>query len=655
MGHSHSTASQIEYSVEVQPAANPSESPIYRRPDALPLPTPPPQPLTLYSLFLNSTNHFGQFPFLGTRESLLNGSFGRYTWESYADTLLKVNRLADSLGGFVEVQEGKMVVLGVYCKTRAEWVVTDLACMAQGMVSVMLLDTLGFDCISQVINTTEMTVMALSSVNKSVIYHLKREGEIPSLTHLIQFENVVMAERVEAQKLGFTLLSYSELTSSGGGNGPKRLPNPDSVYSICYTSGTYGPPTGIIITHTQIVTMTSTVTHAFAFTHDDVYFSFLPHAHIMERSLTYVAMSVGASIGYYSGNMSKLRDDLLILRPTLMSAVPRVLYKMADNIRKEVSTLSRFKKAIYRRAIKAKTGKYHATGKLTNKMWDALVLKPLKESFGGRLRLMLVGGAQMNSKELVFLRVALSIPIIEGYGLTESCACSFVTDPSDHVPGHVGGPLSFLEAKLINIKLTDRGEIEGELCLRGPTVARQSFRSRSKVYDSEMLVDTEGWLHTGDKVSRNPANGSFTVTGRLKDFFKLSHGEFISPEKIENCYKCPYIDQMVVYGNPLRSNLVALVVPNESKFRAFLDEVHPFRSEIPIEELCSSEEVRVQLMKKLKDLSAKHYLNAYERVSNVLLIPALDAEHYTSVGKVRRDRVLEVYRGRLEELYGAAK
>jgi long-chain acyl-CoA synthetase len=206
-----------------------------------------------------------------------------------------------------------MMTMGVYCKTRAEWVVVDLACMAQGIVSVVLFDTLGFDSIAQVINATRMTAMALSSVNKSVIYHLKREGELPTLVHLIQFENVVTAERAEAQILGFILHSYAEMTAAGSGNGPKRFPTPETLYSICYTSGTYSSPSGILVQHKHITSMIKAVTSAFAFTHDDVYLSYLPQAHIMERTLTYVAMNVEASIGFYAGNMNKLREDMQVL------------------------------------------------------------------------------------------------------------------------------------------------------------------------------------------------------------------------------------------------------------------------------------------------------------------------------------------------------
>ena len=647
------SSTHIYYSVEVQPPSLPTESPIYRRPTDLHLSLTPSHPSTIFSLFLDSANRFGQFPFLGTRECLLNGSFGHYSWETYGDTLLRVNRLADGLKGLMESEEGKMATMGVYSKTRAEWVVVDLACMAQGMVSVVLFDTLGFDSIAQVINATKMTAMALSSVNKSVIYHLKREGEISTLVHLIQFENVVTAEQVEARKLGFTLHSYAHLTSSSAGNGPKRLPTPDSLYSICYTSGTYGTPSGILIQHKHITSMVGAVTNAFAFTHDDVYLSYLPQAHIMERSLTYVAMSVGASIGFYSGNMSKLREDLQALRPTLMAAVPRVLYKMAENIRKEASLLPRFKKALYKRALKSKTEKYHMAGKLTNKLWDSLVFKPVRESFGGRMRLILVGGAPMNETELEFMRVVLSIPILEGYGLTESCACSFVTDPKDRFTGHVGGPLPGLEAKLINITVTEQGEVEGQLCLRGPSVASEFFvPANSKAGETCTLLDREGWLCTGDRVVRSARTGCFRVTGRIKDLFKLSHGEFISPEKIENCYKCPYVDLMVVYGNPLRSNLVALVVPSESKLRSSFDEVHSFRSEIPLEQLCENDQVRLFLLQKLKDHSAKHYLNAYEQVANIMLVPALDQEFFTDSVKLKRAMVLEVYGAQLEALYG---
>jgi long-chain acyl-CoA synthetase len=278
------------------------------------------------------------------------------------------------------------------------------------------------------------------------------------------------------------------------------------------------------------------------------------------------------------------------------------------------------------------------------------VLKPIRESFGGRLRLMLVGGAPVSESELEFMRLVLSIPIVEGYGLTESCACSFVTDPNDRFTGHVGGPLPGLEAKLINITASDQGDIEGELCLRGTSIASQFYMPEGSK-ETGALLDREGWLHTGDRVLRSQRNGSFRVTGRLKDLFKLSHGEFISPEKIENCYKCPYIDLMVVYGNPLRSNLVALVVPSESKLRSSLDESHPFRSEIPIDQLCANDQVRLFLLGKLKDHSAKHYLNAYEQVANILLVPALDPEFFTTVGKLKRAKVLETYGEQLEALY----
>ena len=184
----------------------------------------------------------------------------------------------------------------------------------------------------------------------------------------------------------------------------------------------------------------------------------------------------------------------------------------------------------------------------------------------------------------------------------------------------------------------------------------ETYKPQEKEGDSEIvtLVDPEGWLHTGDFVTRLPHNGAFKIIDRLKGVFKLSHGEFISPEMIEVCYTCRAVDFIMVYGNPLKSHLVAIAVPNEAKLRARFAKVHKTRADVSFESLCSSPEARQYILDKISARSARYHLSIYEQVKNIHLVPLFDPSLFTSVSiKLKRYDAIKFFERELAALYEA--
>jgi long-chain acyl-CoA synthetase len=390
---------------------------------------------------------------------------------------------------------------------------------------------------------------------------------------------------------------------------------------------------------------------------DDVYLSFLPFAHIMERLILALLISYGREIGFYSGSTMRLMEDAGILKPTLMASVPRVFQRVYEGINLKVDKLSPFERALFRKGVSQKLKDYATYGVLTNVFWDSLVFNKIRKLLGGRMRFMLTGAAPMSAEMLTFLKVVLCCQISEGYGQTEDCAGMLISNAYDRVAGHVGGPGFANEVKLVDVPeldyYTNSAEPKGEICIRGPVLFNGYLNDSERTKE---VVDSEGWLHTGDVgVMLTHHGNAIRVIDRVKNIFKLQQGEYIAPEKLENVLiRSLWVSQLFVYGSSMENYLVAVVVPRTEKVVEYFNNKGETCSKDNVKEKYKDVALRKQIVKDLETLGRENDFKGFEVVKKVYLCPYEFTIENDLVGptlKVKRHVAARHFKKEIEELY----
>jgi len=270
---------------------------------------------------------------------------------------------------------------------------------------------------------------------------------------------------------------------------------------------------------------------------------------------------LGGRVGYFSGNLDILVEDIQELQPSVFVGVPRVYQKIQDRVLSEVAKSNFIRRAIFNHAYSTKESAIDK-GSDSPAIWDKLVFSKVKNRFGGRLRASLSGSAPLSAKTATFMKICLSDLAGEGYGLTETAAGGTSTDVLNTTWSHVGTPLPCAEIKLVDVPdmnylTTDKPEPRGEIWIRGPCVFKGYYKNPA--ITSEVLTN-DGWFATGD-VGKWRDDGNLQIIDRKKNIFKLAQGEYIRPEYIENVYKqSPYITNAFVYGDSNTTFLVGVFV-----------------------------------------------------------------------------------------------
>jgi len=349
-------------------------------------------------------------------------------------------------------------------------------------------------------------------------------------------------------------------------------PGADDLAVVCYTSGTTGDPKGAMLTHgNYTATVSSVCTHMnqepwksrYRFGPEDVSISYLPLAHTFEQVVANTLLAHGGGIGFYQGDIKLLMDDMKTLRPTVFPVVPRLLNRIHDGVLSKVRS-SRIKTALFNLAMSRKSAELGRGIYRNDSVWDKLVFNKVHGNLGGRVKAVFSGSAPLDPKVMQFARNAFGGAfVMEGYGQTECAAVACLQLPMDTAVGQVGGPLPCTKVKLVDVPDMNyfASQGRGEIVLKGRNVGIGYLGDPEKTKET---WDEEGWLHTGD-IGTFDSTGALQIIDRKKNIFKLSQGEYIAPEKIENVYsQSSYVAQIFVHGESLKSCLVAVIVPEKS-------------------------------------------------------------------------------------------
>jgi len=610
---------------------------------------------TSWDVFRVAADKYPNNRMLGWRP-LKDGVPGPYLWKSYKevyDEVLQVGSALQQLG----VQPGSRV--GIYGSNCPQWIVAMQACNGYSLICVPLYDTLGAGAVDYIIDHAEIDVVFIQDKKiKEILSPNCKSAK--RLKALVAFTSATREQIKEADEIGIKVYSWNDFLKMGKVNACQPCPPKENdICTIMYTSGTSGKPKGVMLTHESHALYVKGVNLFMdqfddKMTTDDVFLSFLPLAHILDRMIEEYFFHKGASIGYYHGDLNALRDDIQELKPTLLVGVPRVYERIYEGILKAIAELRPLRRVIFnalynRKLASMKSGYSHKTA---SAFADMLAFRKVKARLGGRLRLLISGGAPLSTEIEEFLRVTTCAYFIQGYGLTETLGPSTVCYIDDMaLVGSVGVPATYTDIRLEAVPEMGYDPLgvpsRGEICIRGKSLFAGYYKNPELT--NEAIVD--GWFHTGDIGEMSP-DGILKVIDRKKNIFKLSQGEYVAVEYLEKVYGFPpLVEDIWVYGDSFRSNLVAVVNPHEENTMKWA-ESNGYKGSFS--EICKLEGLKEYILKELAAVAQKNKLRGFEYIKGIVLDPIpfdIERDLVTATMKKRRNNMLKYYQSEINTVY----
>jgi len=502
---------------------------------------------------------------------------GAYVWDTYTEVAEAATALGTGLSSLGYAQHTNV---GIFSSNRAEWMVSALGLYGQNMRVVSLYASLGEGAVEFIINHADVPVVLVSKQNLPAL--IKSLANLKNVKHIIQWdvnpkynnieEVVSEADKATCKEAGIELLGFGEVQARGRASGLKTNPaGPEDLAYIMYTSGTTGNPKGVMLLHRNVTATVACVEPVFSLTEKDTYLSYLPLAHIFETIAETAILIAGGSIGFFQDNIKKLTADMCDVKPTLFCGVPRVFTRIHQVVMNGVAEQSCLVKWFFNKAFQAQS-ELVRQGRPVDAGYDKKVFAKLRAKMGlENVRVLVTGAAPIAPYLAEFLKVVSGgRAVLEGYGMTEASAATSIGMVGDRNLGHTGPPVSCAEVRLEDIPdmnyLHTDPHPRGEVCVRGPAV----FAGYWKDEENTKATIIDGWLHTGDVGRFNP-NGTLSIIDRKKNMFKLSQGEYVAIERVEQAYqKAGMVGQVWCYGNSFKSFLLGVVVPAAEPTAAFL-------------------------------------------------------------------------------------
>ncbi|MBW2529417.1 MAG: long-chain fatty acid--CoA ligase [Deltaproteobacteria bacterium] len=482
---------------------------------------------------------------------LQGGHWRGTTWRESTEQAEQVGAGLWSLG----CRHGDRVA--ILCETRAEWSILDLAVLGLGGVVVGIYPTSTASQVQYVLAHSESKVVFVEDATQLAKVEAVR-ADLPAL------EQVVVIDSAGAEQGGPDQPLSLETLRARGREGLAESPElvercldavePGDVATLVYTSGTTGPPKGVVLTHRNLFEIADITCRTLGLSEQDVSAVFLPLAHSLQRVSLYAGLRAGCS-GYFAPSLDQLLETWQAAQPSIMSSVPRVFEKVHNRILAGVSEQPRRRQRIFAAAMalgrrrsrylqQRRPVPWHV--ELAYRLVDRMVFSRIRARiFGRRIRYLISGGAPISVELLEFFH-AMGLPIYEGYGLTETSAPATLNLEHDFRFGTVGKPLPGVDLKIAP---------DGEVLIRGPGVFREYYREPDA---TRAALDEDGWFRSGD-IGELDADGFLRITDRKKDLIITAGGKNIAPQNLENLLKAdPHVSQALVHGDR-RKYLVALI------------------------------------------------------------------------------------------------
>jgi long-chain acyl-CoA synthetase len=543
------------------------------------------------------------------------------------------------------IQPGDRV--GLISENRPEWSIADLAVLSAGAVVVPIYTTQAPDQIRFILEDSGARALLISGGR--ILKHAREGFEaVDTLTDIVIFDPKSVAgvsggvglESVEGRGAEIDRQdpdAFDKLIGRG---------RPDDLATIIYTSGTTGEPKGVMLTNDNFIANIRSITTGLPISASDVSLSVLPLSHIFERTVFYVFAYVGVAV-HYAASFDQVGEFLREVRPTIMTAVPRLFEKVYHRIIKKGTSAGGAKAKIFEWSLAVgqrvaeledQRRRVPLSLRAKHRIADRLVFTKWREGIGGRLRYFVSGGAPL-SPTLSYSFLGAGIKILQGYGMTETCiVCA--NRPEDNRVGSIGKPFKGIEVELAE---------DGEILVRGPNVMR-GYYGRP---EATLAVMQDEWFATGD-VGHIDDAGHIFITDRKKDLFKLSNGKYIAPQQLESLLKqSEFVNQVVVVGSS-RKYPAALIVPDWEALKGSLRDKGETLAATN-EEIAKQPAAVKMVQQDVTKITA--HLADYERVRRVALLPhefSIDNGEMTPTLKVKRNVIDDRYGDLIEQLYGGS-
>jgi long-chain acyl-CoA synthetase len=590
-------------------------------------------PTTLNELFNSAVDRYRESEFLRFKRE------GRWNPLTYGEVARRVRELSLGLHA-LGIGSGDRVA--IWSENRPEWNLADLATLAIGAVDVPIYATQALSQVEYILADSASRAIFVSSAFLNQALEIK--SRLPELEFVISLDSTDTRPVVEIQVLvDKGRVVYGEQPNLY--DGLWRAATPDDLVTILYTSGSTGDPKGVMLTHKNLTqNVLNTARWLGLEDRRELALTYLPFTHIFERAVWYLYAHIGATIAY-AESIETVAKNLLEVHPTAMTSVPRMFEKIYAKIIERGLSSGFPRRQIFLWALDV--GRRWAERKdrgerigialsIAHSIADALVFKKWRQAVGGSIRIFISGGAPL-APEIAYLFLAAGLPILQGYGLTEtSPSVSCNTEARNRI-GSVGPVIDGVSVRIAG---------DGEILVKGDTVMSGYY---NRPADNEEAFTDDGWLRTGD-IGHIDADGFLMITDRKKDLIKTSGGKYIAPQRLESLIKSSrFVSQVVVVGNA-RKFASALIVPNMELLRGYaqLKGIH-YNDE---SELLANPRIIDLIQRQIDKYTAE--LARFEKVKKVALLEhefTTESGELTPTQKPRRSIIEKKYADVIDLLY----
>lgn len=587
------------------------------------------EPKTIAELFVKAAARFDRPDALNFKKD------GQWNPISSRDVVRRAERIAL---GLVSLGLGKGDKAAILAANSPEWTLADAGCQFAGVIDVPIYTTLTPDSVRYIINDSSSKILF---VDTREAYDRIAEilPQCSSLQHIVFFG--------EGSDVAGSI-SLSELESKGDPDASaddlRAAIRPDDIATLIYTSGTTGEPKGVMLTHDNILSNVIDAGEKYTFSPDDCPLSVLPLSHVFERSAMYLYILNGMAV-HYAESVEKVPENLSEVRPTIFVGVPRIFEKVYAKAKLKAARGGGLKEKIFDWAIDVakdfalrneKNQPISLLLKLKHAIADRFVYSKFRDFFGGRLRACITGGAAL-SDEIYLIFTGSGVPIMQGYGLTETSPVITSNNPEAARLGTVGKPIHNMK-----VRIAADGEVEAF----GPGVMLGYYKKEQATHDA---FTEDGWFRTGDIGEIDP-DGFLKITDRKKELFKTSGGKYVAPSPIEQMIRSSrFVNQAVLIGNE-RKFAAALIVPNFEMLDSYAK--HKGIKPMSASEYCHDERI-IDLFERQVAAATKG-LAKFETVKKIALIEkemTVDGGELTPTMKLKRRVIDEKYKDVIDEIY----
>jgi long-chain acyl-CoA synthetase len=559
-----------------------------------------------------------------------------FSWQKFAEITRKTSAALLHLG--VKREEN----VAIYSQNMPEWTISDLGIMCINAVSVPIYATNTSDQAKYIIDEAEVRVLFVGEEEQYLkALEIYSQDNSP-LENIIVFDRSVKIDSPCA-------MHFEDFLKLGKGVSRERVIkvseniSEDDLATIIYTSGTTGVPKGVMLTHKNFNVTAKIHDMRLKIDRNNHSLAFLPLSHIFERAWSLYALYRGVGVSYLL-DPKQIIETLKEVRPTMMCSVPRLYQKAYHTILAKIESSSKLKKALFNAAFKSgeKVAEHVRTNtgipfilKIRHKILDTIVLKKIRKAFGGRLKFMPCAGAPLSAEITGFFH-SIGMPVLIGYGLTETTATVTVFPDSGYEFGTVGLSMPEIEVKI---------GPEDEIWVRGDTVMKGYYKKPEET----AKVMEDGWLKTGDAGNINES-GILTITDRIKDLMKTSGGKYVAPQPVESLLTNDnFIENAILIGDD-KPYVTALLVPNFEALKEYAQSINLKYHDL--EELIKKSGI-IEFYEEKIEMLQKSLAN-FEKVKKFRLLPHdfnMQLGELTPTLKIRREMIMKNFTPLIEEMY----